>query len=135
MEYPQGLKRGQPDCGIVAIAAVTGQPYQTVKNWFQNKNNHPKQWRGSTFVEDYDEALKALGKVNSYKLHVLKNPLPLHTWSRIYCRRYPGKKFIVTSSGHTMAIQDGIVLDNNDIREVNKHPVKGSRIKEAWVVE
>lgn len=132
MEYPIGLGN---DCGIVAIAALTGKPYDEVKDWFKTKNNHPAQWRGRTSIDDYMDALTELGKPDSYKLHTLLRPMPLHMWSRIYCRRYPGKKFLVASTRHTMAVQDGIVLDNTDVRHVNEHPSKGSRIKNAWMVE
>lgn len=144
MEYPKGYIEGLPNCGIVAIAAATGQDYKVVWEWFRKKNKRPGQWRGGTFTRDYAEAFKALGKNESIKIFDGKKkakkigeqrPMPLHYWVRIYSLKYPGKKFIVSSCNHTMAVENGIVLDQSGIHPVNQHKSKGRRVTEAWIVE
>lgn len=145
MEYPKGYVEGLPNCGIVAIAAITGQEYSTVWEWFRVKNNRPGQWRGVTYPSDYLEALSAFGKPNSKFIFEGKKtskkpgeqrPIPLHYWVSIYMKKYPGKKFLVSSTNHTMAVDEhGNVLDQSGIGPVLKHKSKGRRITEAWIVE
>lgn len=145
MEYPKGYVEGLPNCGIVAIAAITGQDYTTVWEWFRKKNKRPGQWRGATFARDYPEAFAALGKNESQLIFEGKKsakkpgqqrPMPLHYWVRLYNKKYPGKKFIVCSTNHAMAIdENGIVLDQSGIKPVNDHKSKGRRVTKAWIVE
>jgi hypothetical protein len=144
MEYPKGYISDLPNCGIVAIAALTGQEYRTVWEWFRKKNKRPGQWRGATFASDYPEALAALGKKESRLIFEGKKsakkigqqrPMPLHYWVSIYSKKYPGKKFLVNSCNHTMAVENGVVLDQSGIKPVNEHKSKGRRITKAWIVE
>lgn len=148
MEYPNGFVAGLPNCAIVSIAAITEQDYDTVWEWFRKRENRPAQWRGFTFFANYPDALKEHGKENSYLIFKSKEkekgesykageqrPIPLHYWVRIYSKKYPGKKFLVHSHNHTMAVDNGIVLDNRGIGPVEKHKSKGCRIVEAWIVE
>lgn len=144
MEYPKGYVAGLPNCGVVAIAAITGKDYQDVWNWFRVKNKRPAQWRGSTYSRDYAEALSALGKTNSSLIFTgrksaskpgQQRPIPLHYWVRLYSKKYPGKKFLVCSCNHTMAVEDGVVLDQSGILPVNEHKSKGRRVTQAWIVE
>lgn len=144
MEYPKGFVSGLPNCAIVSIAALTGQDYDTVWEWFKKRENRRAQWRGYTYFVNYLDALKAHGKEESrlifesveapYKLGD-QRPIPLHYWVGIYSKKYPGKKFLVHSHNHTMAVEDGIVLDNLGIGPVETHKSKGCRIVEAWIVE
>lgn len=144
MEYPKGYVSGLPNCGVVAIAAITGKDYEEVWNWFKKRNNRRGQWRGRTYIKDYIPALNEFGKVESKLIFQGKKratkigeqrPIPLHYWVRIYSLKYPGKKFLVSSCNHTMAVEDGIVLDQSGIQPVNQHKSKGRRVTEAWIVE
>lgn len=144
MEYPKGYVKGLPNCGIVAIAAITGQEYDEVWEWFRKRNKRPGQWRGTTYIRDYLDALHYFGKTESRAIFEgRKNarnlgeqrPMPLHYWVRIYSAKYPGKKFLVSSCNHTMAVEDGIVLDQSGIKPVNEHKSKGRRVTNAWIVE
>lgn len=145
MEYPKGYVEGLPNCGIVAIASITGADYNEVWNWFKRKRNRRGQWRGSTSKYDYDEAFKQFGKNDSFNIFTARKtntkigqqrPIPLHYWVSIYRKKFPGKKFIVCSTNHTMAVDEhGNVLDQSGIGPASEHKSKGRRITDAWIVE
>lgn len=146
MEYPKGyIESGMGNCGIFSIASLTEKEYLDVWNWFRHKYDAPGQWRGSTKSSDYLEALKHFGKSESKKIFYgdrknkaigKQRPVPLHYWIGIYSKKYPGKRFLVCSSTHTMAVDEfGNVLDQSGIGPVKFHKSKGRRITEAWIVE
>lgn len=144
MEYPKGYVSGLPNCGVVAIAAITEAPYEDVWNWFKKRNNRPGQWRGGTFHRDYIAALASFGKPESVQIFNankkdkkpgVQQPIPLHYWVSIYSKKFPDSSFLVSSHNHTMAVKDGIVLDQSGIHPVKLHKSKGRRVTEAWIVK
>lgn len=144
MEYPKGYVAGLPNCGIVAIAAITESDYNDVWEWFRKRNKRPGQWRGATYKKDYMDALAHFGKKDSElifsgkkknKKPGLQRPIPLHYWVGIYSKKYPDAKFLVSSSTHTMAVENGVVLDQSGIKPVKEHKSKGRRITDAWIVK
>lgn len=144
MEYPKGYVSGLPNCGVVAIAAITDTPYEEVWNWFKKRNNRPAQWRGGTFHRDYIAALSNFGHQRSEQIYNapkhtnkpgVQQPMPLHYWVGIYGKKFPDAKFLVSSHNHTMAVQNGIVLDQSGIHPVKDHASKGRRVTQAWIVK
>lgn len=141
MEYAKGCPTDKtlPNCGIVAISSATETTYDYVYNWFKQTEKRPNQWKGATYSHNYLSALKACGATNSKEVFNArgekKKPIPLKYLVRMMDRKYPGAKFVVCSCNHTMAIHNGIVLDQSGILPVNEHKSKGRRITNAWIVQ
>lgn len=144
MEYPDGYVRGLPNCGIIAIASLTGTHYDSVWNWFKKRNDRSAQWRGYIYKKDCLDALHNFGKIESKKIFEgdAKNkgigeqkPIPLHYWVGIFGKKFPNSKFLVKSNNHFMAVDGDIILDQSGIGPVKFHKSKGRRITDAWIVE
>lgn len=136
MKSPVGFVEGLPNCGIVAIAAATGTPYDDVWRWFKQRRGHNGNWKGRTHSIDYLPALRHFGKTLSYRDSWFDGTrLRLDDVGALIALE-PGQTCIVRVRGHVVLMRGVMVLDNwhPEPRHVVDHPRRGAFVKEVFVV-
>ena len=109
LERPEGYVAGLPNCGVVAIAVMTGAHYTRVWNWFAKKQVKPSAWKGRTMRRHYEAASLAMGVrlerlIVNRRITVAKF-VELHT--------LPDVAYMVRVSGHVFVVHNGVITDNS----------------------
>ena len=108
----------QYDCGVIALAAVTGVSYTTARAALRAEGRLP---RAPTQGYQLESALRALGFRRSHR----------HFWvGRTVCtigKEYPEGRCLVFTRDHVLAMVNSIILDWTEGR---RH-----RVREVWGVK
>lgn len=106
---PQDVPRGRGNCGLVALAHFTDQPYDRVERFIGKLR--PANWKGVTWKKDYLSFFARIGlRVTEGRPEVKK--IPLDRWVRLYTE--PGVRYMVITTGHAQVVYDGKVIDQRD---------------------
>lgn len=132
-ERPDGFISGLPNCGIVAIAIVSGFHYEQVAFWFQQaqKISRPRAWKGWTKAHHYEPAMRAF-KVRFYWAKPAGKDRSLGWFSGWHT--IAGKTYLVRIPGHVLVLRDGMILDNRGPgpRPVADDPMARRKVTHAW---
>tara|TARA_R110000824_G_scaffold35418_5_gene111109 strand:+ start:774 stop:1217 length:444 start_codon:yes stop_codon:yes gene_type:complete len=105
--------KGQPVCGVVAVAHVTGRDPEKVFKGFKKTLKMADNWRGGTYTWQVKQMLDQY----RYKYEVsTEGRGTLAKWVEWYAM--PGVSYIVQSGYHWQAVRDGIVTD-----QTGSHPI------------
>jgi hypothetical protein len=113
LALPLGARRG-PNCGVTAVAAVTGKPFEDVWNYIRAKYYQSGRWGGGTRDRERADALTHFG-MWSLTLKLDKRQ-SLKNW--VLTKAQPGATYIVRTGGHVQVVRDGWCLD-----QTGPHPV------------
>lgn len=107
---PEGMVKGLRNCGVVAVAACAGVPYDTA--WDLLKGYTARRmgkltWTGGTFEHERAKALIVLGV--AYERLTFKRGQQFRTWARTQAK--PGVTYMVTVTGHVVTYKDGVFMD------------------------
>jgi hypothetical protein len=121
MKQPEGLVRGLPNCGIVALAVALDLPYPKVFDEFRMFKGKQRNWRGRTYDEEIEDFLTLYG----VKFEEIPRPrMTVKRWA--HEEALPGIKYIVTSGSHVMFLQNGILIDQYSAQRIDDH--RGNRL-------
>lgn len=137
LTLPTGFEPGKRgDCGIVALAVITGAQYAAVWDWF--RANWPAgrgpRWRGTTYHSEYVKCAAKFGT----RLHRMRFRKPLLTvvnWADRHT--VAGRTYLVRVNGHVGIIKDGLWLDNGRAGKpvpVGECRSARCRVTDAWLV-
>lgn len=105
-QFPEGYG----NCGLVALATVTGIPYAEVHDWFRRTHRKPPSWKGGTTHWQQRQFLEHLGMSPSERgCH--RPHFTLERWVREIAA--PRTTYIVGTGRHAQVVRDGLVLDQN----------------------
>lgn len=111
---PEDTPLGLPNCGVVAVAMLAGVSYEEARAAVascRDHGNHPS-WKGRTYPEERLGALVKLGVV-------MKR---MRSFERTTLNRFSQKvepyygAWMVDAGGHSVAIIDGIMYDQHNVR-------------------
>lgn len=131
IDYPNGFVPGFPNCGIVAIASVTGASVPDVTEWFRERNNRRSNWQGYTFKSDYVDACLAFGAL---AVPVNLNGAKPVLWRWCEDNARIGENYILRKRGHVMALHGTTLLDQSKITHFNEHRWRRCKITHIWRV-
>lgn len=129
LERPAGFIAGLPNCGVTAVAIVTGQSYRKVWDWFVATYGKTNGWKGRTRSVQLARAMTAFG--TQYKLLPARGLL-VHGFAEWHTIR--DRTYLVYISGHFFVLYNGIIADNtkNHGKPVNLYGRR--RVKDAWEI-
>jgi hypothetical protein len=93
-----------PNCGLTAIAIVTGRPYAEVLAIYKRLFKTRRGWRGGTTHMQRVELLYYLGV--DHDAIVLKRRVKVRNF-----KAEPGKLYILRHAGHVCTLRDGWIAD------------------------
>lgn len=127
---PQDVPRGRPNCGMVALAHFTDQPYERVERFL--KPLYPHNWKGSTRHNDYRMFFARIGLKVAYDKYTKKSEqLTLAQWAAKVAQ--PGRRYMVITTGHAQVVYNGQVIDQSVDKPV--HPADyrwGRKMVKSW---
>jgi len=129
LERPAGFVAGLPNCGVTAVAIVTGQSYRKVWNWFVEKNNHSANWKGRTFAHQLPQAMAAFG--TKFKPCRACGML-VHGFAEWHTA--PGRVYLINISGHHFVLKDGLIADNTKNHGKPISVYGRRKVKRAWEI-
>lgn len=126
---PQGCndKGIRGNCGIVALAALTGIDYHVVEAQFGERFEKGPNWKGASNRRDRVAYLKDAGfKVTAIKAKgSVKN----------VCRALsPNKKYMLRTDGHAMAYINGYLVDQRGTWEPTDPKRANERVSHAHLI-
>lgn len=131
LPHPDGYVPNLPNCGIVAIAVVTGQHYRTIWDWFKKRNNHPAQWKGRTYFRDYSPVLHAFG-VKFKMSEWVGDGITVEGFVDWHTK--PNTTYMVRVAGHIFLLRNGIITDNTNKHGKSYKGFARRRVKHVWEI-
>lgn len=129
MKQPEGLVRGLPNCGIVAIAAALDLPYPQVFEEYRRMFGCHSNWKGRTFNRDREKFIRAKG----YEIFELpKQKGTIGRWVKEKC--VPGAKYFITSGRHVVFVQNDIIVDQHNVAHYTMHRAARLHVKRVNVL-
>ena len=130
-ERPDGFVADLPNCGIVALAIVTGQHYDTMRDWFAQAMGitRPNAWKGWTKSSYYEKAMRHF-KTRFYWAVPQGKPLTLEAFSDWHTIK--DRAYLVRIPGHVLVLRNGIVLDNRGHGEKPVEKYRRRKVTHAW---
>jgi len=131
---PQDVPRGRPNCGVVALAHFTDQPYARVERFIGKRRS--SRWRGVSNRLDYAAFFARIG------LPVVRGRGKDHgegetllQWVNHHAQ--PGRRYMVITTGHAQVVYDGKVLDQHDgeMVPVERFHWKRKRVRSWYMVD
>lgn len=122
---PQGYTPGispRRSCGVVAVAAATGLPFEVI--WEYMKSKQPKsrrpRWAGATSEKLRFMALRHFGVKFDVQVFVGGTRAPTLTK---FCEWHakPGVLYMVKTFKHVTMVRDGIAMDQSGSSPVAEH--------------
>lgn len=96
-----------PNCGLTAIAIVTGLEYKTVEHAYRLLFKPSKRWRGATRHWERSKLLEWLGV--DHTAIELRRKIKVRTF--VAMRAEPGRTYILRHAGHVCTLRDGWIAD------------------------
>jgi hypothetical protein len=128
LERPAGFVPNLPNCGVTAIAVVTGQNYKTVWNWFAEHNGHSAKWKGRTRFVQLPVAMTKFGvKFKSAPIGMTVEGFA--NWHTI-----PDRTYLMCISGHIFVLRNGIITDNTSRHGKSVILYGRRKVKAAWEI-
>ena len=114
---PSDTPLGLPNCGVVAVATLTGSSYSETEVLFRKHCNKKGNWRGRTTPPERQRVLRLLGV--SVPRSYSDTRTNLRRWlSDVYD---PAYTYEVTITGHAVAIKNGLLFDQSHGEGVLPH--------------
>lgn len=104
LQLPPGNRRG-PNCGITALAVVSGSHYQDV--WEMVKECKPSNWKGSVWDADVTRTLRRLGV--RYRSRLFEQTITVREFAERYAK--PGVFYLIDLADHIAVLANGVILD------------------------
>lgn len=123
---PEGNRTG-PNCGVTAVAIVTGLPFNNI--WNRIKSKYKGNWKGRTKPMDWFQVLEEQG-IN-HEVSVVPSTPQLLFWARAYAKK--DTAYMVMTTGHVQVVKNGWVIDQGGPKPVRDH--WGRRKKVKLIVE
>lgn len=115
-----------PNCGLVAIAYVTGKQLSEVSQYYKTTYEKRGNWKGGTNAYNRRAILTHYG-VDFAKIDFPK--LSLKWW--VHNESEPNKQYMVKTSGHVQVIENGMVLDQRGCKPISEYWGKMKRVQEV----
>lgn len=129
LERPIGFVTNLPNCGVTAIAIVTGQPYRKVWDWFATRNNHTTgHWKGRTFSSQYSQAMEAFG--TKFKAC----PVGMTVEGFVNWHTVKDRTYLINVSGHVFVLRNGVIADNTNHHGKPFIAYARRKVKKAWEI-
>lgn len=128
LERPAGFVAGLPNCGVTAVAIVTGQPYRKVWNWFVERNDHAANWKGRTMWNQLTQAMNAFG--TQFK----PRPAGISVAGFVNWHTIPDRTYLIHISGHFFVLRNGIIADNTNRHGKSVNLYGRRKVKHAWEI-
>ncbi|MFC3706329.1 hypothetical protein ACFOOL_16400 [Devosia honganensis] len=133
-ERPDGFVSDLPNCGITALAVVTGQDYETMRLWFEKAMGikRPGAWKGWTKSSYYEKALRHF-KVRFRWAVPAGASIALGAFSEMHTLK--SATYLIRIPGHVLVLRDGLVLDNRGsepVKPVEKY--RRRKVTHAWII-
>lgn len=109
-ERPDGFVADLPNCGVVALAIVTGQSYATIWEWAKARRNRTARWKGRMFTADLEPAMRRF-KTRFYRADPRPKRVTLGAFAELHTIK--GRTYLIRVPGHFLTLKDGIVIDNS----------------------
>jgi hypothetical protein len=129
---PEGMVKGLGNCGVVAVAACAGVPYDTAWELLQGytaKRTGKRKWTGGTFDHERAKALDVLGVAREL---VHFNRGQFRTWART--QALPGRTYMVTITGHVVTYKDGVFMDQCGSGPVATSTVGSKMLRSIYLI-
>lgn len=126
IKQPEGMPKGKPNCGVVAVATALHLPYDKVWQLFAKGN--PARWQGRTTMgEVLWHLVKLGGKYEDAEAgRSLKGWVEWHT--------VPNTTYVVHLGGHWVVVRDGIVVDQEQECPVADYKRNRKRVLHAFKI-
>jgi hypothetical protein len=96
-----------PNCGLTAIAIVSGLSYKTVEEAYRIVYTPNKRWKGGTHHKQRVFLLRLLEV--PFTESILKRKVKVRTFVNLLAE--PGKTYILRHRGHVCTLRDGWIAD------------------------
>lgn len=132
--HTQGLsllddQQSGPNCGVTAIAILTGQPFKRVFEVMKMVKNG--NWKGRTHDQDRARAIKALG----FKAWTTKTEAPHPSlWQFAIYTAERDQSYMVLVPGHAVVIRNQMVQDQNGIFPIKHYNMRNRRVDEYSIL-
>ena len=127
---PSDTPLNMPNCGVIAVAVLSGRTYREVEDLFREKFGRTAKWRGRTLATERTRALIRLG------LTVQRTYAARRTTMKMWLDTHydPDKTYELTITGHAVAIKDGLLCDQQFTHGVD--PRKSTYLRKyvrSWI--
>jgi hypothetical protein len=121
----------EPNCGVTAVAVITGKPFYEVMETMRKLLGHTRGWKGRTYWGCRKLALTHYGvpfTVDFLATYKRGERLPL--LSSYLKRLAPGVTYMVDVTGHSITVRDGMFADQcgPDWRPLQGHRLLRKRV-------
>lgn len=133
-KYPDDMKFGLPNCGIVANAIAAKISLERATEWFRINQRPRGNWRGATNHGYYDRFLREHGiwfERVDYSKDRIRTVGDFAEWFG-----KPGRLYMIRSAGHMMLCQDGWIGDQHHITLMRGSNFwkRNARVKNHWEI-
>lgn len=142
MELHKPRRRNGSDdmyCGPAALCAITGLPYEDVRECINVNVRGRRENQGIVRMYDY-EVVKTLNHIGydtkklDYEFH--KNPMTLNQYLKQRSQEEIDNVLLIFITGHFVTVKGDKFIDNHTTIPVNLAiaPNKRSKMKRVWIV-
>lgn len=124
LALPEGTPAGQPNCGVVAIAAALRLPYTRV--WNRMRKTRHRNWRGGLYNSDVVHELRAISRRASLRWRTTPR-MSLRRWVDEHTAR--DHLYIVNVTSHYVVVMNGVVMDQGGPHPYATHSSGGRRTR------
>jgi hypothetical protein len=124
----------KPNCGVTAVAVVARKPFDKVFSDMKRREGKRGNWKGRTFPQEIDRALKDQGvSATRMEMDAKSRKQTLKTFVRDVDHK---KTMIIRTTGHIQVVKDGYVIDQTlaEPKPVEKFSGRNKRVQGVWMV-
>ena len=128
------IPRGRPNCGLVALAHFTDQPYSRVEKFLRPL--YGNNWKGTTYHADYKAFFARVGLSVTWEKYTKRSQqMTLEQWVRQVAQ--PGVRYMVITTGHAQVVYNGEIVDQKlpKLVPANEYHLRRKKVKNWFVLE
>jgi hypothetical protein len=126
MLTPQITNTRQPNCGIVAIAALTHRTVEEATALYLGRFPRAPSWKGRTHLEQLLAVLKADG------YHTVREARGGRLSSWVPRNTIPNRHYLLRLGGHFVSVLNDAVIDQDGSTHVSKSNCRNKLVTHAY---
>ena len=123
---PAGVPRG-PNCGVTAVAVLTGKSFADVWEAFRAICNKGPRWEGLTSRKERDAVCNSFG-FDVKHVRMMRKP-SLHVFTKMAAVSNVGP-LLVRTGGHVQVIWNNHALDQSGVKPIGEYWGRNKRVSE-----